>query len=184
MNATLIQDTFKYFAKYPLKAGVMKNFTKASSTYFTGYDTLKTAVNALDPHSLISNLDEYIFGSDLLTVSKRIEQVNGIYLFVDFGNIYDSLLEPMKTEVGEFTIAVTVARKTPSQDLDSIEQILLSDITLGMITQLKDMAKADRSNIYLKNLTFPADISPWFVPELFNSTGWTMTFKTRATHLI
>jgi hypothetical protein len=184
MNATLIQDTFKYFAKYPLKAGVMKNFGKESSTYFTGYDTLKTAVNALNPHSLIPNLDEYIFGSDLSIVSRRIEAISGIYLFVDFGNIYDTLLEPMKTEVGEFTIAVTIARKIPSSDLDSIEHILLSDITLGMITQLKDLAKADRSNIYLKNLTFPNDITPWFARDLWNSTGWTMTFKTRGAHLV
>jgi len=185
MNATLIKDTFTYFAKFPLKAGVLKNFSKNISSYFTGYDTFKAAITALTPHSLITNLDEYIFGSDLMSVTKRVEHVNGIYLFVDFGNIYDTLLEPMKTEQGEFTIAVTVARKTPADDLDSIEQILLSDITLAMITTLKDLARIDtKTSPFLKHLTLPLDITPWFARDLFNSTGWTITFKVKGIHLV
>lgn len=181
----LIQDTFKYFAKFPLKAGVMKNFQKDSSVYFPLYAELKTAVNALDPHSLIPDLDEYVFGSDLDSVSKRIEQIKGIYLFVDIGNIYDNLLEPMKTEQAEFVIAVTIARKTPAGDLDNIEKILLSDITLGMISALKNQARMDsNSSVFLKYLTFPADISPWFAEDLFNSIGWTMTFKVKGVHLV
>jgi hypothetical protein len=181
---TLIQDTFKYFAKFPLKAGVMKNFTKDSSL-LSGYDTLKAAVSALTPHSLITNLDEYVFGSDLMTVTKRIEQINGIYLFVDFGNIYDSLIEPMKTEQAEFVISITIARKTTTGDQDSIDMILLSDITLSMLCALKDIAKSDANHsVFLKHLTFPVDISPWFASDLFNSTGWTMTFKTRGAGLI
>lgn len=180
----LIQDTFKYFAKFPLKAGVMKNFSKDSSL-FTGYDTLKTTMTALTPHSLITNLDEYVFGNDLMSVTKRIEQINGIYLFVDYGNVYDYLIEPQKTEQAEFVISVTIARKTVAGDLDTIDKILLSDVTLGMISALKNIAHYDANHtIFLKNLTFPVDISPWFAQDLFNSTGWTMLFKMKGVHLV
>jgi hypothetical protein len=185
MNATLIQDTFIYFAKFPLKAGVLKNFTKDASIVLTGYGTLKAAINDLIPHSLISGLDDYIFGSDLMAVIKRVEQVSGIYLFVDYGNLYDALLEPMKTEQGEFTIGVTVARKSQPDDLDPIEQVLMSDVTLGMITQLKDLARIEaKTSPFLKQLTFPVDITPWFAADLFNSVGWTMTFRIKGIHLI
>jgi hypothetical protein len=185
MNASLIKDCFTYFAKYPLKAGVLNNFTKSSSEYFSGYDTLLAAITALTPHSLITNLNEYIFGSDLVSVIKRVEHCDGIYLFVDYGNIYDNLLEPMKTEQGEFTIAIIVARKTQPDDIDAVEQVLLSDITLAMISSLKDTAKVDaNSNHFLKYLTFPTDLSPFFARDLFNSVGWTMTFRTKGFHLI
>lgn len=185
MTTSLIQDCFTYFAKFPLKAGVLKNFTKDSSVYFSGYDTLKTAINNLATHSLIANLNEYIFGSDLAAVVKRVEHCDGIYLFVDYGNIYDTILEPMKTEQGEFVIAVTIARKTQPDDIDDVERVLLSDITLGMISQLKDTAKSDaKTNHFLKYLTFPADLSPFFARDLFNSVGWTMTFKVMGYSLI
>lgn len=185
MNATLIQDIFKYFAKFPLMAGVLKNFNRPASDPADAYDTFKAAIAAITPNSLITDLNDYIFGVDIMSVKKRVEAINGIYLFVDYGNIYDTLLEPMKTEQGEFNISVTIARKTQPDDKDQIEQILLADKTLGMITELKDTAKYDANrNHFLKNLTFPAEISPLFVPDLFNSVGWTMTFRIKGAHLV
>ncbi len=138
MNATLIRDTFTYFAKFPFLAGVVKNFNKDNSGYFTGYDTLKTTISVLDTHSIIPGLDDYVFGVDENIVKKRIEQINSIYLFVDYGNISSGLIEPQKTEQGEFIIAVTVARKTPPDDFDPVESILLADKTLEIITTIKD----------------------------------------------
>jgi len=183
MNSTLIQSTFTYFAKFPLLAGVLKNFNKTTGT--TGYNTLLAAITALTPNSLITNLNDYIFGADIISVAKRIEPLTGIYLYIDYGNIYDTLLEPMKTEQAEFTIAVTIARKTQPDDLDPVEQLLLSDTTLGMLTELKDIARADaKTNHFLKYLNFPTDITPWFAADLFNSVGWTMTFKIKGIHLI
>jgi hypothetical protein len=182
---SLIQDTFKYFAKFPAKGGVLQNFSKNTSGFFTGYDIYKESIEDLDPHSIISGIDGYVFGSDIASVMKRIEQINGIYLFVDYGNIYNSLIEPMKTEQGQLVIAVTVARKTQPDDLDSIEQVLLSDLTLDMLNQIKNIAMTDnKSSIFLKHMEFPMDITTWFAQDLFNSTGWTMTFKTRGIHLI
>ena len=185
MNATLIADTFAYFAKYPLLAGVLKNFVKNSSPYFTGYDTLKQTATNLTPNSIIPGITDYVFGVDENIVKNRIEQINGIYLFVDYGNLNSSLTEPQKTEVGELIIAVTVARKTPPNDLDSIESILLADKTLEYITTIKDTMKHEsQRSIFLKNMVFPVDISPWFARELFNSCGWTMSFRKRGVHLI
>lgn len=185
MTSTLIRDTFTYFAKFPLKGGVMKNFTMNSSLAYEGYDTLKSTINALSPNSLITGLDDYVFGADIVSVIKRIEQFTGIYLFVDYGNISDNLLEPMRTEQADFNIAVTVARKQRPNDNDNIEQILLADKTLAMISQIKDIAKEDsKSMVFAKRLIFPAELTPWFAADLFNSTGWTMSFRIRGVHLI
>jgi hypothetical protein len=185
MNADLLKTIFTYFAKFPEKAGVLKNFTKGTSGLYAGYDTLKSDITALAPHSLVPGITDFVFGSDMTSVIKRIEQISGIYLFVDYGNIYDYLLEPMKSETGEFVIAITVARKIQPDDIDAIEQLLLGDITLGMLTQIKDLARQDSNqNIFLKYLTFPNDFSPWFARDLFNSTGWTMTFKVKGAQLV
>lgn len=185
MKATLIRDTFTYFARFPQLAGVLKNFQRAAKDPADDYDTFRASITSLDPHSLISGLTDYVFGDDVLSIHKRIENISGIYLYVDYGNINDTLLEPMKTEQGEFTIAVTIAKKTQPDDLDPVQQIIIADTTMAMLSRLKDIAKAEANhNRFLKNLTFPLDIIPWFAPALFNSLGWTMTFKVRGVHLI
>ena len=183
MNATLIQDTFKYFAKFPSLAGVLKNFNRPPAA--DGYDTLKASIAALNPNSLIAGLEDYVFGSDMLSIKKRIENATGIYLFVDYGNISDYLEGTARVETGEFTIGVTIARKMIDDNLDQVEQVLLADLTLGMITQLKDFARADARTVsFVKYLTLPVDITPWFAPDLFSSMGWTMTFKVKGASLI
>ena len=185
MNASLIQDTFKYFAKYPVLNGVLKNFQRTAADPADAYDTFKATIAALTPNSLISGLQDYIFGADILAIQKRIENTTGIYLYIDYGNISDTLMEPMKTEIGTFTIGVTIAKKSQPDDLDPVQQLLIADATMAMLSQLKDIAKADaHTNKFLKNLTFPLDITPWFAPDFFNSIGWTMTFQTRGVHLI
>jgi len=185
MTTTLIQDTFKYFAKYPLMSGVLKNFNKPVSDPVTAYDTFKASIAEITPNSLITDLNDYIFGVDIISLKKRVEAIDGIYLFIDYGNIYDTLIEPMKTEQGEFNIAVTIAKKTQPDDKDQIEQVLLADKTLGMITQLKDTAKYDANrNHFLKYLTFPTEISSLFMPDISNSVGWTMTFRIKGAHLV
>lgn len=194
MNATLIRDTFKYFAKFPLLAGVQSNFNKSDSSYFPplegaggggSYATLKAEIAALTTHSLIPGITDYVFGVDETVVKKRIEQINGIYLFVDYGNISDMLSGEPKVETGELIIAVTVARKTPLDGFDTIESLLLADKTLEYISTIKDTMKTDSKSVaYVKPMTFPAEISPWFARELFNSCGWTMTFRKKGVHLI
>ncbi len=185
MTSTLIRDTFTYFARFPALAGVLKNFTKDTSGSYAGYDILKTVITALSPNSLIVGLDDYVFGADIFSIKKRIEQFSGIYLFIDYGNISDSLQEPYRTEQADFVIAVTVARKIHLNDIDQIEQVLLADKTLAMISEIKDITKADkRSSAFTQQMIFPAEISPWFAADLFDSTGWTMSFRIRGVHLI
>lgn len=178
MNATLLQDTFKYFAKYPLMEGVMKNFQRSAASPADAYDIYKASIAAISPNSLISGLTDYIFGADIMAVRQRIESTTGYYLFIDYGNIYSSELEPMKTQQEEFVISITIAKKSQPDDIDPVQEMIIADTTMSMLSQLKDLVKADaKTNHFLKYLTFPADITPWFAPDLFNSIGWTMTFK-------
>ena len=185
MNSTLMRDTFEYFARFPLLAGVKKNFTKTDSATFTGYAAFKAIIDGLSPHSMLTDITDYIFGVDENIVRKRIQDVSGIFLFVDYGNVVTDRQAPLMIENNEFQIAITVARPIKADQIDPIEAVLSAEQTLTLITTIKDQMWTDsRSNYLLKQITFPAEITPWFARDLSDSSGWSMLFSKRGIQFI
>lgn len=181
----VITDAFKYFAKFPAKAGVMENFNKSESPYFDNYTTLKSEIDALDPHSQVPEIGDYVFGVDEESVKKRIEQINGIYLFVDYGNITTRREEPALVETADFLLAITVAMPMKPEQLDAFESVLISEQTLQHIVTIKNTMKEDSKNkTFTHQLTFPAEITPWYAREMANSHGWTMVFSKTGVQLV
>lgn len=171
---SLIQDVFTYFAKFPLKEGVLKNFNKAES-YYGDYPTFKDSITNMVIHFLVPTIKEFVFGVDESVVRKRIGEVSGMYLFVDYGNIQYSQ-DHLKRNISEFHLAITVAIPIDPENIDYAEQVLVPDYCHAALQEIKNHMQADNTP-FVKQLEFPNEMTPFVARELHNSVGWTLIFR-------
>ena len=171
----ILHDIFVYFARYMSQDVVSAVFTKAHGE--EAYDSLRSeALSAATGR--FPGITDYVFGVQEDSVSRRISQVKGIYLFVDYGGITSSEdLRHVKSD--ELSLAVTVARPVSSTAMDMADELVLSDRLLRIIAAIRDDMRSDDSDSFIRRLLFPNDITPFFARELSNSYGWTLRFKMR-----
>jgi len=84
----------------------------------------------------------------------------------------------------DFNLALTLAKPTSANSLDYAEEVLLVDELLNTLRQIRDDMRNDRDNPFIKALTFPNEITPFFARELSNSYGWTIMFKMKGVDLV
>jgi hypothetical protein len=184
MDTTLLQETFKYFAKFPAFAGVNKNFN-TSASQFSEYSPFKTEIQNLTEKELIPGIEDYVFGVNEDMVKRRIEDITGIYLFIDYGAINSDQETDANVEQDEFRTAVTVAWPIKQGELDAVETMFMHQLTLDYIVQIKEKMRQDsRSHHLVKRVSWPIEINPWFARELMNSTGWSMLFSQKGVELV
>lgn len=171
----ILHDIFVYFSRYMTRETVNAVFTKAHGD--TAYESLRDSAMAA-AEGRFPEITDYVFGVQEDSVSRRISQVKGIYLFVDYGGITSSEdLRLVKSD--ELSLAVTVARPVSSSAMDMADELVLSDLLLRIITAIRDDMRSDDSDSFIRRLLFPNDITPFFARELSNSYGWTLMFKMR-----
>lgn len=172
-----LTDIMLYFAKFPLKAGTLKMFNKTSSETFSGYAALLAQFSQITPHSLITGLNDYVFGLDEASISRCISNVDGSYLFIDYGHI-TSDRDNYDRQNDKILLALTVATPLKQDSMDAVEQMMMAQRNLDMLLEIRDIMKADsRCNPFVQQLTFPHEITPFFSRELSDSSGWTMVFQ-------
>lgn len=169
----ILQDIFVYFARYVTPDVVERFFTKTSGD--EDYARLRSSAMSA-AQGRFPQLTDYIFGVQEDSVSRRISQVKGVYLFVDYGNI-SSMEDARNVRSDEFSLAVTVARPMSSTALDMADELLVSDRLLRVITAIREDMRSDDSDSFIRRMLFPNDITPFFARELSNSYGWTLMFK-------
>lgn len=171
----ILHDIFVYFARYMNRDVVSALFTKAHGD--EAYDNLRDeALSAATGR--FPDITDYVFGVQEDSVSRRISQVKGIYLFVDYGGITSSEdLRRVKSD--ELSLAVTVARPVSSAAMDMADELVLSDRLLRIIAAIRDDMRFDDSDSFICRMLFPNDITPFYARELSNSYGWTLMFKMR-----
>jgi len=176
----LLEHIFLYFAKYPASAAVQKFFTKTSGG--TAYETLKASAiaAAAGKYPVIT---DYIFGVNEESVSRRISQVKGIYLFVDYGNISSSE-NNLGVKSDEFNVAVTVAKPLSSGATDLAQEVILSEDLLQIISAIRNDMRGDDHDSLTDYMVFPNDITPFYARELSNSYGWTLMFRIQGVDMI
>ncbi len=171
----ILQDIFHYFAKYPSQQAVNKFFNRKNASSLDSYAQMKakalTACKEIYPE-----ITDYIYGVNEDQVKKQISQVRGIYLFIDYGNI-TSRVDRLNVKEDVMQLAVTIAKPISSGTFDMAEEILITEQLLQIMTSIRDDMRNDRSDPFIKRLTFPYDITPFFARELSNSYGWTLMFN-------
>lgn len=174
---SILKDIFTYFARYVTPDVVDRFFTRSAGElpYTSLRDEARAAARGTFPE-----LTDYIFGVQEDSVSRRISQVKGVYLFVDYGNI-SSIEDVRSVRSDEFSLAVTVARPMSTTAMDMADELLVSDRLLQIIASIREDMRSDDSEPYIRRMLFPNDITPFFARELSNSYGWTLMFKMKGT---
>lgn len=185
MDITLLQDAFKYFAKFPLMSGVQKNFNvSVSSNFGSEYDSFRSEVDSLSEKELVPGIEDYVFGVNEDLVKRRVQDIHGIYLFVDYGAISLTYETDAMVETDDWKIAITVAYPVDESTMDAVEVMLMHQLSLDYLKKIKDIMITDnKKSRFVKQLSFPADINPWFARELMGSYGWSMLFSKKGVGL-
>jgi hypothetical protein len=182
MSDHILHDAFLSFARFPDHAGVMKIFNRGESS-FPGYATLKTAAQNMAEKNLVPGIKDFVFASNEERARKVIDGFSDFYLLIDYGQI-DGAKDRFEIETNSFYIAATVARPISTEETDMAEEIVIPDMALNYLRQIRNYFKlADREKL-LKDLEFPLQAIPFIAPELNNSTGWTMIMTKRGVGML
>lgn len=182
MYDNILYDAFLSFARFPDHAGVLKTFNRGESS-FADYATLKAATTALTEKSLVPGIKDFVFASNEQRARKAIDNFSDFYLLVDYGQI-DGRKDRFETETNSFYIAATVACPISADETDMVEEIIIPNMALNYLRQIRNYFKlADREKL-LKDLEFPMQAIPFVAPDLNNSTGWTMIMTKRGAGML
>lgn len=177
MDTTLITDIFTYFAKFPDKASVLKNFKSGSKE--ANYLALKATIEALPAESLIPEIKEFIFGMNEDELHTRIKNMEDLFLFVEYGQV--NLIRDEKNDItnSQIALAVNVATKFNWDNKDTVEESLLLNKTLNYLVKIINQIKADDEtndcplSRYFNNPSAIMQIEP---KSFHNKLGWNIMF--------
>jgi hypothetical protein len=177
----MILKLLKYFAQYPQKEGVISMFSNGASQ-FPQYSALLEYVKGL-PAPYMPALENLVFGQSYDDVKRRVNDITGNYLFIDFGE-FSSSRDSRNSILDQQKLAATIAMKL-TDSADMIEVAIASDITLSLLASLRKKLILDsraENCPWLDKISDNHDIVPFVSPE-FKSIGWTLMFSSSAADL-
>jgi hypothetical protein len=181
---TLITDIIKYFAKFPDKAGVLKNFSRTTEMY-SGYDSLRQYITDL-PAGLLPDIKDFIFSTDETVVVERIRVIKSYFMLLEYGNIGTSSPDKAKTRETGINLAITIGYPHNGKNQDIVEESLIMDSCLDMIIIVANKMIEDNKelcpNLHYAQATI--NISPVEPVLLYQNMGWTLSFQKQHNTLI
>jgi len=173
----LLREAFLYFAKYPAIQGVIDSMFTTNNAADAPYVAFKETVEALDPNSLIPEILNFLFSSNEDKLKKNIEDTQGPFMLLDYGQLSCNQ-DSIKRLNDELELGVIIAQKINPDSYDMAETIILHDQLLNLTRQLREqMIKDSICHPFLKQITFPHRISPWYARELHHATGFSLMFS-------
>lgn len=169
----IVKDLFVRLARFvPEKA--LKDIFQVP--YGADYKPLKDEVLKDPSRTPIASLTSFIFGVNADSAQKRISQVGGIYLFVDYGNITSSIDEKVDVKTDSLHVAITVAAPLPT-DQDQVAEVLIQDQCLEALSTIRAALRDDEDLVKgIRWMQHPSTIQPFTAKALANSLGWSMEF--------
>lgn len=170
----VILEMLKYFAKFPAKERVLKEFTGSDDLTYT---QVHDFINNLDPHSLIPQLQVFIFDTNTDFINNRIKESSEWYLLVDYGELIEE-----KNQNNAITyhipVSITVGKLASGKNTDQIERAILSQEGLTIIRNILNQIEADNKEICSNNrLEQSGNIIPIEGAMLYNTVGWIANLK-------
>lgn len=179
----IIQDLFLYFAQFPRREGLNAMFTMGASSY-SEYSFLQSELCDLEKHSLVPDIENYVYGQSFEDLQQRVSRLIGSWLYVDYGE-FTARDSHGSMDVSQ-RIAVTVAIRL-SQNADMAERMIASDRALAMLSKVHAhmMADAERGHIdwLMREDILKAEIVPFVATEL-SSFGWTLFVNATAPDML
>lgn len=176
LHPQILKPAFIYFAKYPLIDGVI-NSMFTTNPADAAYQALKAEVQAINPNSLIPEIVNFLFSSNEDKLKASIEDTTGPFMLLDYGQLSCSQ-DNLKRLNDDFELGIIIARKLKPEEYDMAETLLLHDELLNLMRKVRNqMIEDSKCHPFLKQITFPHQINPWYARELHNATGFSMIFR-------
>jgi len=177
LHPQILREAFMYFAKYPKIDGVISSMFCANKTEVSGYSELQTSLVALDPQSLVPEILNFLFSSNEDKLKKSIEDTTGAFMLLDYGQLSCSQDNVMRKN-DELELGIIIARKMNPDHYDMAETLLMHDELLNLIRKVREqMIEDSKYHPFVKQITFPHRIMPWYARELGHATGFSMMFS-------
>lgn len=171
----LLNDTLKYFAKFPQRSAVLEMFNKGTSD-IPEYAFLKSQVENLPEHTLFPIIRDFIFDVSEETVVEKINSLPGVFMFVDYGDMRMEQYGPARVQQHFFTLAVTIAQRTTTPQYDNVERLIISDEMHALLHRIIGVMQKD-SDAFCKRISFPYSATPAIARTTFQAIGWTVKFE-------
>lgn len=175
-HPTILREAFLYFAKFPKIEGVISSIFRTGNPSVSGYSELKSQVQAINPNSLIPEIPNFLFSSNEEKLKQSIEDTAGTFMLLDYGQLSSSQ-DNLKRPNDQIEFGIIIARKIDPTNFDLAEIILMQDELLNLMRQVRaTMVQDSKCHPFVKQISFPHQINPWYARELKNATGFSMTF--------
>ena len=177
---SILYKIFLYFARFLTTEALEAAFRLPSGD---AHALLLHQVRNLPADRQIPAIEDFVFSINKESVQKRIDNIKGVYLFLEYSTITSSI-NNVDVKTDSFHVAVTVARPR-SQDQDNATEMLWQDEMLQIISgirrHMRDDIDTDNSVWWLR---FPTTIQSFVAPSLSNSMGWTMEFDVQGIDIV
>ncbi|MGM9763355.1 MAG: hypothetical protein ACI3ZQ_04985 [Candidatus Cryptobacteroides sp.] len=168
---TILGKLFLYLARFISREAAEGIFQNGSGKE---YDEMERQLLSMDDSKRIRDIRHYIFGIDSEAVQKKISNVRGMYLFVDYAAITSSI-NSVDVKDDSFHIAMTVACPLP-ENSDQMTEMIAQDKSLAALSAIRRSMRDDFELNAVFWCRFPSVIQPFSAPALAHSIGWTMEF--------
>lgn len=177
----MILEIFKYFARFVPVAALENIFQLPTDA---AYRALKDEVLADTSDHRLQGLTDFVFGADADKLTKRITDIRGTYLCVEFSTVNSTIDSQVDVKTDLIRVGVTVATPHPD-NYDLVATAIDQDKTLALLSAIRQYMRDDddpQRGIYW--MDYPATLSVWSSKELANSHGWTMQFNIKGVNVI
>jgi hypothetical protein len=173
----IILDLIKYFAKFPDRTGILKTFSR-SAEKLIGYTELKTYIEALgDP--LVPEIKDFVVSSNEEVISTRIRNISSFFMLLEYAGLQSSPPNRAYIRDSVINLSVIVAYPGNKPGLDIIEEQIIMDQALEMITTIALQMDEDNKEMCSVRRFMPGsvNISPVEPAMLYGCVGWALTFS-------
>lgn len=176
LHPNILKEACLYFAKYPLLSGVIESLFKSGKN-MAGYSDFKNDIAALEVNSLVPGILNFLFSSNEDKLKSSIEDTKGPFMLLDYGQLSCSQ-DSVKRLNDEFELGIIIARKLDPKNYDMAEIILMSDELLNFTRIVRNQMIEDSfDHPFVKQISFPHRIMPWYARELAHATGFSLMFN-------
>lgn len=181
----MLLELFRYFAKFPLCDNAMKGIATKGESNMPEYAKTLEELTTMGEHSLIPEIEHYVYGQSFDELKERLSKLTGSFLFADYGEM-DMQEDGRRSLQCTQRIAVTVAFRL-SSNADMLERIICSDRSLQMVSKIHAQMMADSEQGRLEWMERDdldrAEYVPFVSAEL-QSYGWTLMLSVMGSDIL
>lgn len=181
----MLLQLFRYFAKFPKWDNAMKGIATKGESNMPEYEKTLLDLATMDEHSLVPEIDHYVYGQSFDELKERLSKLTGSFLFADYGEM-DMQGDGRRSLQCTQRIAVTVAFRL-SSNADMLERIIANDRSLGMLARIHAQMMADSEQGKLEWMERDdldrAEYVPFVSAEL-QSYGWTLMLSVMGSDIL